>query len=93
MEAHASGNTKDVSFKQALIHPNFRTSSWMGFMITFFQQLSGINAVMVYSYPIYEDSGAINPKMGTLILQIVHIAATISSSYLLQHFGRRTLLV
>jgi len=48
--------------------------------------------MMAYSYPVYEASGAIDPKIGTLVLQIVHIVVTISSSYLLNVFGRKTLL-
>jgi hypothetical protein len=81
-----------VSLKDTLCHDNYRGSTWMGLMITFVQQLSGINAIMVYSYPIYEETGAIEPKLGNLILQIVHLFVTIMSSPLLQMYGRRSLL-
>lgn len=93
MSENASANTKDVGFKEALFSPKYRRASWTGFMLTFFQQFTGVNCLMVYSYPIYEETEAIDPAVGSLILQGLNVLITIIAAFLLQKVGRRTLLV
>jgi len=48
---------------------------------------------MVFAYPIYEQTGVIDPALGSVILQVVHVIFTAFSSYLLIKMGRKTLLV
>ena len=63
----------------------------MGLM--FFQQLSGINAVMFYSVSIFTEAGSsINSNLATIILGIVNICATIMSNLLIDRLGRKILL-
>ncbi len=54
----------------------------MGLM--FFQQFSGINAVMFYSVNIFRLAGSsINSNLATIVLGVVNIGATIASNVLI----------
>lgn len=92
-EENSSGNTAKISFKDAFTHPNFKGATWMGFMISFFQQYSGINCLNLYSFPIYEQSGAIDPKLGSFLFQLTGFVATFSCVILMGLYGRKTLLM
>jgi SP family facilitated glucose transporter-like MFS transporter 3 len=56
------------------------------------QQLSGINAVFYYSTTFFEGVIA-NPKVGTTLLGIVNLIATIAALKLMDNTERRTLLL
>ncbi len=63
----------------------------MGLM--FFQQLSGINAVMFYSVNIFRLAGSsIDSNLATIILGVVNIGATIFSNVVIDRLGRKMLL-
>ncbi len=63
----------------------------MGLM--FFQQFSGINAVMFYSVNIFRLAGSsIDSNLATIILGVVNIAATIFSNTVIDRLGRKILL-
>ena len=63
----------------------------MGLM--FFQQFSGINAVMFYSVNIFRLAGSsIDSNLATIILGVVNIAATIFSNVVIDRLGRKILL-
>jgi len=63
----------------------------MGLM--FFQQFSGINAVMFYSVNIFRLAGSsIDSNLATIILGVVNIAATIFSNAFIDRLGRKILL-
>eukprot|EP00094_Tigriopus_californicus_P006177 TCALIF_05947-PA protein Name:"Similar to Tret1 Facilitated trehalose transporter Tret1 (Culex quinquefasciatus)" AED:0.06 eAED:0.06 QI:0/0.66/0.5/0.75/0.66/0.75/4/97/504 len=61
--------------------------------LMFFQQFSGINAVMFYSVSIFELAGSsINSNLATIILGVVNIGATIFSNAFIDKLGRKILL-
>lgn len=61
--------------------------------LMFFQQFSGINAVMFYSVSIFELAGSsINSNLATIILGAVNIASTLVSNALIDRVGRKILL-
>lgn len=93
MTFNASTNTRDVSFKQALTAPKYRRATWTSSMILFFRHFSGMTCLTVYSYPIYELTGVVDPALGSLVVQGVNLLLTVFVSYLLAHFGRKTLLI
>ncbi len=63
----------------------------MGLM--FFQQFSGINAVMFYSVNIFRLAGSsIDSNLATIILGVVNIGATIFSNVVIDRLGRKILL-
>lgn len=61
--------------------------------LMFFQQLSGINAVMFYSVSIFRLAGStIDSNLATIVLGVVNICATIFSNALIDRLGRKVLL-
>jgi SP family galactose:H+ symporter-like MFS transporter len=60
-------------------------------MLSILQQLSGINAVMFYSSTIMGQVG-FSANFGTAIVGLVNMVATFPTIWLLDKYGRRTLL-
>lgn len=62
--------------------------------LMFFQQFSGINAVIFYTNNIFEAANSqMNPSLATIIVGIVQTLATIVSSLLIEKAGRKILLI
>lgn len=69
-------------------------SSLICFMLMFYQQFSGINAVMFYSGAIFLDAGStIKPELCVCIIGVVQVIATIISSFCVEALGRKLLLM
>lgn len=61
--------------------------------LMFFQQFSGINAVMFYATDIFAESGSsITPKYATIIVGVAQVIATVAGSLLVDRLGRKILL-
>lgn len=62
--------------------------------LMFFQQFSGINAVIFYTVNIFQSAGSdIDPAIATIIVGVVQTLATYASSLLIDKAGRRILLL
>ena len=62
--------------------------------LMFFQQTSGVNAVMFYTASIFETAGFTNSgSMPSIIIAVVQVVATFVASLLLDRLGRRFLLI
>lgn len=62
--------------------------------LMFFQQFSGINAVIFYTTNIFESAGSNIPsKIATIIVGVVQMIATYISSLLIERAGRKILLL
>lgn len=62
--------------------------------LMFFQQFSGINAVIFYTNNIFQSAGSnIDPAIATIIVGVVQTLATYVSSLLIERAGRRILLL
>ncbi|CAH0597626.1 unnamed protein product [Chrysodeixis includens] len=65
-----------------------------GLGLMFFQQFSGINAVIFYTNNIFQSAGSnIPPVIATIIVGVVQTIATYASSVLVERAGRRILLL
>ncbi|GBP19311.1 Facilitated trehalose transporter Tret1 [Eumeta japonica] len=65
-----------------------------GLGLMFFQQFSGINAVIFYTNNIFQAAGSnISPSLSTIIVGIVQSIATYMSSLLVEKAGRKLLLL
>ncbi|EDW61315.2 uncharacterized protein Dvir_GJ20366, isoform B [Drosophila virilis] len=61
--------------------------------LMFFQQLSGINAVIFYTVQIFQDAGStIDGNVCTIIVGVVNFAATFIATILIDRAGRKVLL-
>lgn len=75
-----------------------RTASRRGFLMAiglmFFQQVSGINAVIFYTTDIFKDADTgINPEIATIIVGIMQVVTTFIASLVVDRLGRRMLLL
>ncbi|XP_026322836.1 facilitated trehalose transporter Tret1-2 homolog [Hyposmocoma kahamanoa] len=62
--------------------------------LMFFQQFSGINAVIFYTNNIFQSAGSnIHPTIATIIVGVVQTIATVLSSLLIERAGRKLLLL
>lgn len=62
--------------------------------LMFFQQFSGINAVIFYAQGIFEAAGStLDPKICAIIVGVVQVVMTVASALLIEKAGRRILLL
>lgn len=84
-----------IHIHQAICDPFLRCALFLGFGLAAFQQLSGINALMSYSNSLFREAG-IPPQYLTLastIMGAVNVLVSVMSSKVVDHWGRRTLLL
>lgn len=87
-ERHASKNAIFDLMKRSNLKPLLIS---LGLM--FFQQLSGINAVIFYTVSIFKDAGStIDENLCTIIVGIVNFMATFAGILLIDRLGRKILL-
>lgn len=61
--------------------------------IMFFQQFSGINAVMFYTVTIFKSAGVRNSELSTVLVGAVQVVASAIACFLMDRAGRRKLLI
>lgn len=66
---------------------------FIGIMLSVFQQIVGINAVLYYAPRIFEHQGMTNPLMQTVIMGIVNITFTLVAIFTVEKVGRKPLLI
>ncbi len=66
---------------------------FVGIMLSVFQQIVGINAVLYFAPRIFESLGMGNPMMQTVIMGIVNITFTLVAIFTVEKWGRKTLLI
>lgn len=87
-ERHASKNAFYELMKRSNLKPLLIS---LGLM--FFQQLSGINAVIFYTVQIFKDAGStIDENLCTIIVGIVNFIAVFIATILIDRLGRKILL-
>ena len=73
------------------------TYGWMcifvGIMLSVFQQIVGINAVLYYAPRIFQDMGMQSPMVQTVIMGIVNISFTLVAVFTVEKVGRKALLI
>ena len=62
-------------------------------MLSVFQQIVGINAVLYYAPRIFESMGMGNPMTQTVLMGIVNITFTLVAIFTVEKLGRKPLLV
>lgn len=66
---------------------------FVGIMLSVFQQVVGINAVLYYAPRIYADMGFDDPMMVTVFNGIVNISFTLVAVFTVEKLGRKPLLI
>ena len=70
----------------------FKRVLLLGIIVMALQQLTGINTVIYYSGNIFKAAGMANPAVGTILVGIINVLATIIALVLIDKFGRKKLL-
>ncbi len=66
---------------------------FVGIMLSVFQQVVGINAVLYFAPRIFESLGMGNPMMQTVLMGVVNIAFTLLAIFTVEKWGRKQLLI
>ena len=93
-EIIAASNVKSGDAKDPFFSSRLRIPILLAFLVAFFNQLSGINAILYFAPRIFElagfsESGA---RQGSIGIGIVNLLFTFVGLYLIDRLGRRTLL-
>lgn len=81
-------------FKKCMKTKQAKKANLICFSLMFYQQLSGINAVMFYSKDIFKDAGSTLPDYWcVIIIGIVQVIFTGLASAVVDRLGRKILLV
>lgn len=79
---------------EAFTKSKYRYPIFICLTIMFFQQFSGINAIMFYTVSIFSAAkSSINPNLATIIVGTVQTIVTLISCFLMDKMGRRFLLI
>lgn len=71
-----------------------RTALTICLSLMFFQQVSGINAIIFYTVPIFKSAGSnIDASICAIIVGVVQVLMTFGSTLLIEKAGRRILLL
>lgn len=71
-----------------------RNALFIALLLMFFQQFSGINAVIFYTVPIFQSAGStMDPAICGIVVGVVQVLMTFVSSVLIDKAGRRVLLL
>ena len=66
---------------------------FVGIMLSVFQQVVGINAVLYYAPRIFESMGMGNPMLQTVLMGIINISFTLVAIFTVEKLGRKILLI
>ncbi|CAH0485500.1 unnamed protein product [Peronospora farinosa] len=64
-----------------------------GTILVFFQAMTGINTVMLYSAKIFHIAGVTNPFFATAVVCVMNVGVTVISVRFVDSYGRRSLLI
>lgn len=93
MTANPSGETHNVGLSEFL-GGRYKFPIWLAFLFAFFNQVSGINAVIYYAPRIFEDAGlAANAALLSSVgIGVVNLIFTMLGLSLIDRYGRRFLM-
>lgn len=91
---HREKQAAKVSIMSALMRKASIKALGISMGLMFFQQMSGINAVIFYSGAIFKDANTgIEPTLATIIVGVMQVVATFVSTLVVDKLGRRILLL
>ena len=66
---------------------------FIGIMLSVFQQIVGINAVLYYAPRIFSDMGMTDPMVNTVMMGVVNILFTLVAIFTVEKLGRKPLII
>jgi MFS transporter, SP family, arabinose:H+ symporter len=78
----------------ALFEPRFRKITFFAFLIAFFNQVSGINAIIYFAPRIFESAGIATEDalLSTIGIGFINLIATMAGLYFIDRLGRKKLM-
>lgn len=81
-----------LSFWHIITQGYFIKVLCLGIFLQLLQQLSGINCVIYYSSMIFESAGFSDPAIGTIVIGLVNVLATIVAVKYVDKWGRKPIM-
>lgn len=91
LHADSERNVSQSAFKE-LFKKNHLKPFLISVGLMFFQQFSGINAVVFYTVQIFEDAGSNMANLSTIIVGIVNFISAFVAAAVIDKLGRKILL-
>lgn len=79
--------------KDAVSSEMYRKATWTTIVLIIFHELTGINAIMLYSNTMFKQMGMENPRVGTYMIGIAGLLGMAIAIAILNKIGRRNLLI
>ena len=78
--------------------PLYRRGTWITILLIVFHELTGINAIMLYSNEIFKQmssagTSSISPRTGTYLVGLCNFLGQLFAVFIIRRFPRRTLLI
>ena len=90
---HKSQSTTSTGGVRELLKMAYVRPLLISLGLMFFQQLSGINAVIFYTVTIFEKSGgSIDSYLSSIVIGLANFVATLGSNLVIDRVGRKVLL-
>ncbi|XP_017774084.1 PREDICTED: facilitated trehalose transporter Tret1-like [Nicrophorus vespilloides] len=87
-------NGTTIPFKESIKKTATKKAAIIAFGMMFFQQLSGVNAVIVYTGDIFSAANSsLTSKEATMIVGTMQVLATFVSSLVIDKLGRKILMI
>ena len=77
----------------AVLSPRLRTPILLAFLVAFFNQMSGINAILYFAPRVLGMAGLEDPRLGQVGIGVVNLVFTMLGLWLIDRAGRRSLLL
>lgn len=89
-----SKSIKGKTSVAALFDTRFRKISFFAFLMAFFNQMSGINAIIYFAPRIFESAGISTEDalFSTIGIGVINLIATMAGLYLIDKLGRKKLM-
>ncbi|XP_053551326.1 solute carrier family 2, facilitated glucose transporter member 8 isoform X2 [Bombina bombina] len=93
-QIESSGDPQDTSFQIVeLKNPSIYKPFVIGILLMFFQQFTGINAVMFYADTIFEEANFKNTSLASVIVGLIQVFFTALAALIMDKAGRKVLLI
>ncbi|OCT67068.1 hypothetical protein XELAEV_18038350mg [Xenopus laevis] len=92
-QIESSGDDQETSLALSeLRNPAIYKPFLIGIFMMFFQQFTGINAIMFYANTIFEEANFKNSSLASVIIGLVQVAFTAVAAMIMDKAGRKVLL-
>lgn len=92
-EIQHAAQAEEQLTRGATLSPQLRVPILLAFLVAFFNQLSGINAILYFAPRILGMAGLTDPRLGQVGIGLVNLVFTMLGLWLIDRAGRRTLLL